>query len=72
MQPYLQREPTTLSLGVMPRGATPYSEVSLAQGSLQAVAQQLSDAADGWRGVLLAVDEESKRQIAGDAGDGPI
>jgi hypothetical protein len=71
MEPYLQREPTTLSLGVMPRGATPYAEISLAPGALEAVAHQLSDATRGSREVLLAIDEESKRQIVGDGDEGP-
>jgi hypothetical protein len=67
LEPYIQRAPTTLSLGVMPRGATPYAELSLAPGALQEVARQLSEATDGWREVLLAVDQESKRQTM----DGP-
>jgi len=66
LEPYIQREPTTLSLGVMPRGVTPYAEISLAPGALEEVARQLSDATDGWRDVLLAVDQESKRQTIDD------
>ena len=59
---------TTLSLGVMPREATPYAEISLSPGALEEVARRLSEAADGWREVLLAVDEESKRQTTDDPG----
>jgi len=68
LEPYIQRDPTTLSLGVMPREATPYAEISLSPGALEEVARRLSEAADGWREVLLAVDEESKRQTTDDPG----
>src|SRR3954452_2461735 len=70
MEPYLQREPTTWSLGVMPRGASPYTEFSMIPGeALVDLAVRLRDAGDGWRDVLVAIDEERKRQVVSDGGE---